>query len=207
VKSSDCRTTGRSPGHIRSGKWWEGSWASAELVGGTVGSWSSSGFDWALFLPESVPWSHCWGPRSAAIWLLVVDWDPWTQSYVPVRGLHPSPQPCWEFLSANPYLANWGGCRYHWVLMEFVPGQGAPVQCPPNALFWPGFPLSPSGSQAAWAKLYAVSPQSSASQPCHKSLNFHESHTLPDSLEMRIYTCTWLASCGGDTFCHSWLNC
>jgi hypothetical protein len=66
---------------------------------------SYSGFHWALSILESASWSHCWGLRFA-IWLVVVDWGPWTQSHVLVRWLQPSPQPCWEFLPVNPYLAN-----------------------------------------------------------------------------------------------------
>jgi hypothetical protein len=120
------------------------------------------------------------GCRSAATWWVAVVWFPWTQSYVPIRQLHPSSQPCWEFLPANPYLANWSGWGYHRVLMQFVLGQCPPVQCPPNSSLGPGFPLSPSDSREAWAKLYVLSPGCNASSAGNKSLNLHGSHTLPD---------------------------
>jgi hypothetical protein len=92
-----------------------------------------------------------------------------------VRRLHPSPQPCWETLSANSYPADFG----HWgafrVLLEFVLGQGAPVQCLHDYFLRPSFPLRPPGSREAWAKLYVVSSQCSASSATNKSPNFHES--------------------------------
>jgi hypothetical protein len=66
-----------------------------------------------------------------------------------------------KFLSAD-----WDGWGASWVLMEFVPGQGAPVQCPHQSLVGPGFLLSSSGGREAWAKLYALSLQCSSSQCC-----------------------------------------
>jgi hypothetical protein len=46
--------------------------------------------------------------------------------------------------------------------MEFVLGQGPPVQGPHNSLLGPGFPLSPLSLRETWATLYALSPKSIA---------------------------------------------
>jgi hypothetical protein len=59
-----------------------------------------------LSVLELGSWSQGWSLRSAAAWWVAVDLGTWTQSYVTVRRLHPSPQQCWEFLPSNPYLAD-----------------------------------------------------------------------------------------------------
>jgi hypothetical protein len=165
VKSSDCRTIGRSPGSIRRGKCWESGWASAMLGGGTVGSRSSGGFDWSLPCGfHKLPWSHCWslgslppydggggglGPFNPVLGLCEVA----SSQLTALLGVS-----AWKSLSAN-----WGGWGHHSVLMQFVLGQGFPLQCPCNSLLWPGFHLRPSGLREAWAKLYSLYPKSSTS--------------------------------------------
>jgi hypothetical protein len=144
VKSSDCRTIGRSPGSIRRGKCWESVLAYAVLGEGTVGT--RSVFDWAL----SCGFHKLHPDHTVGAWGLLAPQGGgrlrvFNKSCVFVRWLHPSSQTCWEFLPANPYLANWGGWGYRRVLMQFVLGQGPHLQCPCNSLLWPGFPFSPSG--------------------------------------------------------------
>jgi hypothetical protein len=77
--------------------------------------------------------------------------------------------------------------------MEFVPGQGASVQCPHDSSLGPGFPLSPPvqgkpGLNSMPCPLNAV-----LLSAANKSLNFHESRTLSDSLEMRVHVVAFSA--------------
>jgi hypothetical protein len=147
-----------------------------------------------LSILESGPWSQGWCLRSVATWWVAVDLGTWTQSFVTVRWLHPSPQHCLEFLPANPCLADWGGWGYYRVLLEFLLEQSTAVKWPHNCLLGHGLPLSLSGSSEAWTKLCNLSFNPVLLSASNKSLNFHESHTLPDSLEIWIHMCTWLAS-------------
>jgi hypothetical protein len=156
VKSSDCRTIGRSPGCIRSEKWWEGSQVSALLGGETVGSRSSSGFDWALYILLLHP-NHsvqALGPLPPGGCRLTKNLEPHPVSlWVDIIPA----QSCWDTLSTNPCPTDWGGWGDSWVLMEFVPGQGAPVQCLHKSFLGPDFSLSSSVSVVAWVKYCHVS--------------------------------------------------
>jgi hypothetical protein len=148
---------------------------------------------------ESVLWLSGWGLRFSGDWRVVVYWGPWTPSCVLVRWLYPSTQPCWEFLPANPYLAHWvvWGLSFCGICV----GTGFPLQCPHYSLLEPGFPLSPLGSrEAGLNSMLCLLNQCFSALP-NKSLNSHESNILPDSLEMRILTCSWLVcDCRGHFF-------
>jgi hypothetical protein len=139
-----------------------GNWASAVMGGGTLGARSSGGFDWALFIPETVPWSQCRG-----LGLLPLEGTGGTKVLNPI--LCPCEVICSQLtaLLGDPVCKScpWDGCGWgdSQILMKFVPGQGTPVQSPHNSLLGPGFPLSSSGSREGGAKLYALSPQCSAS--------------------------------------------
>jgi hypothetical protein len=194
VISSDYRTIVMSPGCIRSGKLWEGGWTSAVLCGGTVRSRSSGGIDWALSLLESAPWSRGWGLQSVGEWRVATDREPWAPSCAQVRGLHPSPQPRWETLSANSCLQTevagespeylWSLCQ-DWELLCSVPTN-------PYwhlASLWVHQVEGKHGLNSMPCPFNAV-----LLSAANQSLNFHESRTLPHSLETWIHMCTWLAS-------------
>jgi hypothetical protein len=174
VKSSDCRRGHQEASEVENG----------EKAAGWLGPVHS----------ESVPLPQGWDLSSAAAWWVAMDWGPWTESYVPVRWLKPSPQPCWEFLPSNPYLAHWGEWGYHWVLMELLLGQVPPLQCPHNSFLWPGFPFSlqVQGKHGLNSMLCLLNPVL-LSAP-NKSLNFHKFCTLSNYLKMQIHMCRWLTS-------------
>jgi hypothetical protein len=158
VKSSDCRTLGRSTGRDRRGTWWEGGWASAVLSGGTVGTRSSDGFDWALsggfwrLGPDHIVEALvcCWlvgGSGLGALHLLLCPYE--------VTSSQPT-----ALLGVSACKSISGQLRWLGVppsIYGVYSGPGPPTQCPPNSFLWPGFPLSPSGSREAWANLCAVS--------------------------------------------------
>jgi hypothetical protein len=103
---------------------------------------------------------------------VAVDGETWAQSCVPVWWLHPSTHPCWETLPANSSSIDWDGWGASWVLNGVCDRKGTPVPCPHKSLLAPGFPLSPSGSREAWAKLLALSLPSSVSPCCYSVPKF-----------------------------------
>jgi hypothetical protein len=158
VKSSECRTIGRSPGHNRRGKWWEAtghlqSWVEGlldpEAVVVLTGqcSFQRLHHDHRVGALGLLPTGECFGPMPLCPW----------------EATCSQPMALLGDTLCKSYPGNWGGWGDLQILMEFVPGQGALVQCPHNSLLGPGFPLIPSGSMEAWAKLCALSPQCSAS--------------------------------------------
>jgi hypothetical protein len=102
------------------------------------------------------------GPLSAAAWWVAVH-----------RVLEPSPMLLWG--DFTPALSPAGSfCLQIPIWLTEVAGDAtqylwslcwarALLCSAPNSLLWPCFPFSPSGSMEAWAKLYALSPKSSAS--------------------------------------------
>jgi hypothetical protein len=96
--------------------------------GGTFGSRNCGGFDWALSVLGLCP-DH----MAVALGPLVTGGWQWT------RKLEPHPVSFWgDFIPAHSPAGRFckflfGGLRWlgeYLVLMEFVLGQGAPVQCP-----------------------------------------------------------------------------
>jgi hypothetical protein len=193
VKSSDCRTIGRSPGPVRSGKWW--------VVAGHMQWWVDGLLDQEAVVGLTGPYPF---------WSLLPDHTvgalgPWVNGGCKGTGdLEPSPVSQWVDLipvhspagklSSNSCPTQWGGWGASWVFTEFLPGQGAPVQCPYKSSLWPDFPLSPSGSRKPGLNSMPCPLSAVFLHAAYQSLNFYESHTLPDTLETWIHMCTWLAS-------------
>jgi hypothetical protein len=75
--------------------------------------------------------------------------------------------------------------------MDFVPGWGMLYIVPIShfSLLELGFLLSPSGSREAWAEFYVLSFKPMPLRTVSKSLNFHGSLLLLDSLEIQIDMC------------------
>jgi hypothetical protein len=120
-----------------------------------------------------------------------------------IRSIEPHPVSLWGDLipahSPAGRFCKFLSCRLRWfgaswVLMEFVPGQSTPVQGPQTpyrdlASLWVHQVQGKHGLSSMPCPLNAV-----LLSAVNTSLNFHESCTLPESLEMGIHMCTWLAS-------------